>query len=167
MSGINSDVLVAVPIGTNRFKVQGADYNFVHGGASLQEVIIPVIHSSMKRTNEKRKVDISLLTRNLSIVSSRLKVQLFQNDAVSADVKARNIIAAIYCNDEKVTNDIILSIDSTDADVLQNRVYEINLTLNQNVASGILQFRVYDKEDMLNPLIKETVTNNTLIEQDF
>lgn len=167
VSGINSDVLVAVPIGTNRFKVQGADYNFVHGGASLQEVIIPVIHSSMKRTNEKRKVEISLLTRNLSIVSSRLKVQLFQNDAVSAEVKARDIIAAIYCNDEKVTNDFNLSLDSTDADVLQNRVYEINLTLNQNVASGILQFRVYDKEDMLNPLIKETVTNNTLIEQDF
>ncbi|MEE1365246.1 MAG: PglZ domain-containing protein [Muribaculaceae bacterium] len=167
VSGINSDVMVAVPVGTNRFKVQGADYNFVHGGASLQEVIIPVVHSSLKRTDVKRKVDITLLTRNLSIVSSRLKVQLFQNDAVSAEIKARDIIVAIYCNDEKVTNDMVLSIDSTDAEVMQNRLYDINLTLNQNVSSGILQFRVYDKEDLLNPLIKETVTNNTLIEQDF
>jgi hypothetical protein len=167
VSGINSDVLVAVPIGTNRFKVQGADYNFVHGGASLQEVIVPVVHSTLKRVDVKRKVDITLLTRNLSIVSSRLKVQILQNEAVSADIKAREIVVAIYCNEEKVTNDLFLTIDSTDAEVLQNRLYEINLILNRSVTSGILQLRVYDREDMLNPLIKETVTNNTLIEQDF
>ena len=167
VSGINSDVMVAVPIGTNRFKVQGADYNFVHGGASLQELIIPVVHSSLKRVDVKRKVDITLLTRNLSIVSSRLKVQVLQKEAVSADVKSRDICCAIYCNDEKITQDFILTLDSTDAEVLQNRVYEINLTLNLNVSSGILQLRIYDTEDLLNPLIKETVTNNTLIEQDF
>ena len=167
VSGINSDVMVAVPIGTNRFKVQGADYEFVHGGASLQEVIIPVVHSSLKRSDVKRKVDITLLTRNLSIVSSRLKVQLLQNEAVSAEVKSREICCAIYCNDEKISQEVVKTIDSNDADVLQNRVFEINLMLNKNVTSGILQFRVYDTEDMLNPLIKETVTNNTLIEQDF
>jgi hypothetical protein len=159
--------MVAVPIGTNRFKVQGADYEFVHGGASLQEVIIPVVHSSLKRSDVKRKVDITLLTRNLSIVSSRLKVQLLQNEAISAEVKSREICCAIYCNDEKISQEVVKTIDSNDADVLQNRVFEINLMLNQNVTSGILQFRVYDTEDMLNPLIKETVTNNTLIEQDF
>lgn len=167
VSGINSDVMVAVPVGTNRFKVQGGEYNFVHGGASLQEVIVPVVHSTLKRVDVKRKVDITLLTRNLSIVSSRLKVQILQNEAVSADIKAREIVAAIYCNEEKVTNDLFLTIDSTDAEVLQNRLYEINLILNRSVTSGILQLRVYDREDMLNPLIKETVTNNTLIEQDF
>jgi hypothetical protein len=91
VSGINSDVYVAVPIGTNRFKVQGAEYNFVHGGATLQEVIIPVIHSSMKRTDIKRKVDVMLLSRTLSIVSSRLKVLLMQKDAISIDVKERDV----------------------------------------------------------------------------
>lgn len=167
VSGINSEVMVAVPIGTNRFKVQGADYNFVHGGASLQELIIPVVHSALKRTDAKRKVDITLMTRNLSIVSSRLKVLVLQNEAVSADVKSRDICCAIYCNDEKITQDFTLSLNSTDAEVLQNRVFEINLTLNKNVSSGLLQLRIYDTEDLLNPLIKETVTNNTLIEQDF
>ena len=167
VSGINSDVYVAVPIGTNRFKVQGAEYNFVHGGATLQEVIIPVIHSSMKRTDVKRKVDVTLLSRSLSIVSSRLKVLLLQNDAISIDVKEREVCCAIYCNDEKVSNDVVLTLDSTDADVPQNRMYEAAFILNKDVSSGILQLRIYDKDDMLNPLIKETVTNNTLIEQDF
>jgi hypothetical protein len=31
----------------------------------------------------------------------------------------------------------------------------------------MLQLRIYDVEDKLNPLLKETVKNNTIIEQDF
>lgn len=167
VSGIDNDLFVAVPVGTNRFKVQGADYNFVHGGTALQEVIIPVVHSTYNRSEEKRKVDITLLTQSLSIVSSRLRIQILQNEAVSADIKPREIVCNIYCNDAKVTNDTIITLDSTDAEVLQNRVKELNLTLNQSVSSGILQLRIYDTEDMLNPLVKKPVTNNTLIEQDF
>ena len=167
VSGIDNDIFVAVPVGTNRFKVQGADYNFVHGGAALQEVIIPVVHSTYNKQEEKRKVDITLLTQSLSIVSSRLRIQILQDEAVSADIKPREIVCNIYCNDAKVTNDTIITLDSTDADVLQNRVKELSLTLNQSVSSGILQLRIYDTEDMLNPLIKKPVTNNTLIEQDF
>ena len=167
VSGIDNDLFVAVPVGTNRFKVQGADYNFVHGGAALQEVIIPVVHSTYNRSEEKRKVNITLLTQSLSIVSSRLRIQILQDEAVSADIKPREIVCNIYCNDAKVTNDTIITLDSTDADVLQNRVKELSLTLNQSVSSGILQLRIYDTEDMLNPLVKKPVTNNTLIEQDF
>lgn len=167
VSGIESDLYVAVPVGTNRFKVQGADYNFVHGGAALQEVIIPVVHSTYNKTEEKRKVNITLLTQSLSVVSSRLRIQILQDEAVSADVKPREIVCNIYCNDTKVTNDTIITLDSTDAEVLQNRVKELSLTLNQVVSSGILQLRIYDTEDMLNPLVKKPVTNNTLIEQDF
>ncbi|MGM9829858.1 MAG: PglZ domain-containing protein, partial [Muribaculaceae bacterium] len=120
VSGIDNDIFVAVPVGTNRFKVQGADYNFVHGGAALQEVIIPVVHSTYNKQEEKRKVDITLLTQSLSIVSSRLRIQILQNEAVSADIKPREIVCNIYCNDAKVTNDTIITLDSTDADVLQN-----------------------------------------------
>ena len=82
-------------------------------------------------------------------------------------MKEREVCCAIYCNDEKVSNDVVLTLASTDADVPQNRMYEAAFILNKDVSSGILQLRIYDKDDMLNPLIKETVTNNTLIEQYF
>ena len=43
----------------------------------------------------------------------------------------------------------------------------MDLTLNRNVDAKVLQLKVFDAADDLNPLIKENVTNNTLIENDF
>lgn len=39
-------VLVAVPLGINRLAAPGG-YNFTYGGATLQEMIIPIIHSKL------------------------------------------------------------------------------------------------------------------------
>ena len=60
-----------------------------------------------------------------------------------------------------------LTLNSTDAVNLNNRIYEVTLNLNKSVSAGMLQLRVYDANDKLNPLIRETVKNNTMIEQDF
>ena len=57
-------------------------------------------------------------------------------------------------------------LDSTDV-LLDNRKVLVDLTLNQNVDAKVLQLKVYDTTDELNPLIKENVTNNTLIGNDF
>ena len=73
---------------------------------------------------------------------------------------------ALYYNDAPVTpiKDVLL--DKTDAS-LDNRKYLIDLTLNRNVDAKVLQLKIFDATDELNPLIKENVTNNTLIENDF
>ena len=57
-------------------------------------------------------------------------------------------------------------LNSTDA-LLDNRKVLVDLTLNQNIDAKVLQLRVYDVTDGLNPLIKENVTNNTLIGNEF
>ena len=41
-------VYVAVPDGSNRFFAPGGGYEFAHGGATLQELIIPVLFSYRK-----------------------------------------------------------------------------------------------------------------------
>lgn len=161
------DVYVAVPDGTNRLAAAGG-YNFAHGGASLQELIIPVIRSNARRVDKTEKVGVALVSHKLNMVSSKLKVQLIQSDTVSMTMKERKIYCRIYDGDNPVTDKFEVSLNSHSED-LNNRVYEITLSLTKPVLSSMLQFRVFDLEDKdeLNPLIKETVTNNTLIEQDF
>lgn len=165
VSGMEEDVYVAVPTGTNRFAATGG-YQFAHGGAALQEIVVPVIFSKVKKDDTKEKTRVLLMNKNLSMVSSRVKFQLIQSDAVSMEVQARTIVCAIYNNDELLTTEKYITLDRDDEDA-QNRFFEVELTLNKPTDANILQLRIYDVDDELNPLIKENVKNNTLIEQDF
>ena len=168
VSGITTakPVYVAVPIGTNRLAAPGG-YNFAHGGATLQEMIIPVIKSSLRRTDKTEKVGVSLMSHNLNMVSSRLKFHLIQSEAVSMTVMERMVVCQVFNGDEPVTAEKELLLNSADSANLNNRVFEVTLNLNKSVTSSVLQLRIYDVDDRLNPLIKEAVKNNTMIEQDF
>ena len=168
VSGITSTTptFVAVPVGTNRLAAPGG-YNFAHGGAALQEIIIPVIKSSQRRTDKTEKVGLSLMNHNLNMVSSRLKFHIIQSEAVSMTVMERKVVCQVFNGDEPVTAEKELLLNSTDAANLNNRVFEVTLNLSKSVSSSVLQLRIYDVDDRLNPLIKETVKNNTMIEQDF
>ena len=167
VSGMEEDnVYVAVPEGTNRLQAPAGGYSFTHGGASLQELLIPIIISRQERVNTKTPVGVMVLDRNLSIQASRLRFRLLQTDAVSMEKKARTIKVALYYNDNAVTPIKEYVLNNTDA-MLDNRKVLVDLTLNQNIDAKVLQLRVYDADDDLNPLIKENVTNNTLIGNDF
>lgn len=157
---------VAVPMGTNRFAASGG-YSFAHGGASLQEMIIPVIKSVRKKVDKTEKVGVALMNHNLSMVSSRLKFQIIQSEAVSMNVVERKIVCIIYNGDDPVTEPKELTLNSADAVNLNNRVFELTMNLNKSVSASMLQLRIYDNDDLLNPIIKEAVKNNTMIEQDF
>ncbi len=167
VSGITSNnIFVAVPIGTNRLAAPGG-YNFAHGGATLQEMLIPVIIGHKGKGQKTEKVNISLMSHNLNMVSSRLKFHIIQSEAVSMTVMERKVVCQVFNGDEPVTAEKELLLNSPDVANLNNRVFEVTLNLNKSVSSSVLQLRIYDVDDRLNPLIKETVKNNTMIEQDF
>ena len=160
------DVFVAVPQGTNRLAAPSGGYMFTHGGATMQEIIIPVITSRQERADNKQPVGVMVLDRKLSMQASRLRFKLLQTEAVSMDMKERIVNVALYYNDEAVTPVKTIPLDKTDPS-LDNRKIQIDLTLNRNVDAKVLQLKVFDVTDELNPLIKENVMNNTLIENDF
>ena len=160
------DVFVAVPQGTNRLAAPSGGYMFTHGGAAMQELIIPVITSRQERADNKQPVGVMVLDRKLSMQASRLRFKLLQTEAVSMDMKERIVNVALYYNDEAVTPVKTIALDKTDPS-LDNRKIQVDLTLNRNVDAKVLQLKVFDVTDELNPLIKENVTNNTLIENDF
>lgn len=166
VSAMSGNVLVAVPNGINRLYMNGGDYQFAHGGASLQELVIPLVYSHYKRVNAKAKVSVSLLEPTLKMASSRLKAHLVQGEAVTMDVQELKVVCAIYVGGEAVTPVKTVVLNSTDEEMGASRIFEVDLVLNKPVSSKILQFKVFKDDDRLNPLIEKNIVNNTLIEQD-
>ena len=164
MSG--SGKYVAVPDGTNRLYAEGGGYEFAHGGASLQEMIIPILYSHNQKEGAKPKVGMTLIGSALSIISSRLKFNLIQDQAVSEDYRERTIVCGIYEGKDLLTTEKEILLNSSDVNP-QNRLSTVELVLSKSPAGGLLELRIFDVEDKLNPIAKATVTNKTLIEQDF
>lgn len=109
-----------------------------------------------------------LKTSNLSLVSSQLRFQIIQKEAVSLDVLSRTVTCRLYEVDRQVADEVLVTLDSTDANNISKRTYDVCLRLSKSVTGGLLQLKIFDNDgDKINPLIKETVKNNTIIEQDF
>jgi hypothetical protein len=59
--GLGGDIEIAIPKSINRLRLKGAGSRYVHGGASLQEVVIPVIKINKKRESDISKVEIEVI----------------------------------------------------------------------------------------------------------
>ena len=168
VSAFQEDLKVGIPYGTLRLSGHSG-YNFAHGGAALQEVVIPVIVSSLVKETTVPMVGVSLIERNLSVVSSMLRFNLIQTEPVSMDHRERNIACALYDKDKQVTDELVMTLSSSE-ELPAKRIEPIVLKVN-NATTALLQLKVFnvDKDknvDYLNPLIITDVTNNTLIERD-
>lgn len=157
---------VVIPDSVNRFKKPGSRYKFTHGGGSLQELVVPIIESSRKEEKIQRKVKPLLLNPNLSIVSNNLRFQLIQENPISATEKECCLEIDIYDKSTLVSNPVSLTLNST-GELPTERAFTVRLALNTKVTASVLKLKIFDKDDLLNPLIEESVKNNTLIERDF
>lgn len=162
----STPIFIAVPEGTNRLAAPGG-YKFAHGGATLQELIVPVIHSVLKRLDKTEKVNVILLSNKLNLVNSRVKLTLIQSEAVSMTLIERKVVCCVFDGNKAVTDEQVVTLNSTDAENPANRMFNVTLNLKAQTTSSILQLRVWDVDKPLNPLIKETVQNNNYLEQDF
>ena len=121
-----------VPKGANRFHFVGGS-RFVHGGAMLQEIVIPIIKveqvkgKSMEATRI-RSVGISILGSSFKITTNRHRFVLIQNEAVSDRVKPASVRVAIYAGETPITNVESMTFDSISKDMNEWRK-EVRLTL--------------------------------------
>ncbi|AUZ29461.1 BREX-1 system phosphatase PglZ type A [Bacillus licheniformis] len=101
----NEHQLIAyLPKATLRYKMQGSGINFVHGGASLQEIVVPLLTFKNKRTGQKgakaiKKVDIKLTNTTRKITNSIFNLEFFQNEKVEDKTTPRTVV--IYMADEE------------------------------------------------------------------
>lgn len=104
--GIDSDVDVLIPKSINRLKVKGAGSRFVHGGATLQEIVVPVISVSKKRKDTTDLVDIDIIKSTDRITTNILAVSFIQTNLVTDKILPRQIEVAFYAGDGTLLSDI-------------------------------------------------------------
>jgi len=68
--GLAGEMEVQVPKSINRLRLKGSGSRFVHGGASLQEVVIPVLKINKKRQSDISAVEVEIFRGASSVISS-------------------------------------------------------------------------------------------------
>ena len=95
--GLVGDVEVMLPKSINRLRLQGSGSRFVHGAASLQEVIIPLLHINKKRQSDLSQVDIEVLRGSANkITTNHLSVMLYQLQPVTDKCRPRTLRIGLY-----------------------------------------------------------------------
>ena len=72
--GLSGALEVQLSKSINRMRLRGSGSRFVHGGASLQEVVIPVLQIHKKRHDDVDVVDVEILPRY--VITDYLRRQL-------------------------------------------------------------------------------------------
>lgn len=170
-SNIKTNNYITIPKAINRYKRQGHGALFVHGGASVQELIIPIIESIKKREEVTEVVPFKIINQKLTIASSALKVTILQERALDEGYREIELSAGIYDEFGKlVSNEQVIILDSVSENPTE-RTKEIILNLQYGInKNNQLYLILYDhKKDLskISPLIKLTVVNQTLIEPEF
>ncbi|MCR5448187.1 MAG: BREX-1 system phosphatase PglZ type A, partial [Solobacterium sp.] len=126
---VTDNRFVCVPLGSDLIKAPGSGLNYVHGGCSPQEMIVPVIEV---RT-EKSKVSVSnaqitLVSLVNKITNLSINLDFLQSEAVSDTVKATSY--RLYFADQngnKISNEHIYQADKRDEEATK-RVFRLKFT---------------------------------------
>lgn len=103
---INLNAELLTPKSIHRIRIKGAGSRFIHGGTTLQEVLIPVIKVSKKRQDTTSQVEVDIIKTTDKITTNILAVSFIQAQPVSNKIHPRSIRAALYAEDGELLSDI-------------------------------------------------------------
>jgi uncharacterized protein (TIGR02687 family) len=136
--GEDTNLKCITPRGINRFETKGAGVNYVHGGASLQEIVIPVIYFKNERgkhAKDVQKVRVILTSLTRKITNTITYLEFFQTEKIGDKIVPCRL--KVYLADEdgnRISNENIIIADIKSDDpaerkfrekfVLKNRKYD-------------------------------------------
>ena len=129
----SSDTEFLLPKGAQRFHFVGGA-KFVHGGAMLQEICVPIIGITTLRgekavQNEKKTVGVVVASQPVKIVNNINKIRFIQTDPVNDNFIARQLdIYIVGADDNVVSSRETVSFDSSSA-VMDERIRDVRLKL--------------------------------------
>ena len=168
--GLSGDMEVQIPKSINRLRLKGSGSRFVHGGASIQEVVIPVIQINKKRRSDTSKVEVDILRgSSQTITSGQLAVAFYQKDPVSEKRHPRHLRAGIITQEGELISDShdllfdISSENSRDRELLVQFV----LTREADKANGQEVFLKLEEKEPGTSFYGEYKTLRYLLRRSF
>jgi uncharacterized protein (TIGR02687 family) len=105
--GLQGELSVCLPKSINRLRVKGSGSRFVHGGAALQEILVPVIRIRKKRQSDTSQVEVEIIRGASSIITSgQLAVVFYQLEPVTPKCQGRHLRAGIYTQQGELISDL-------------------------------------------------------------
>ena len=151
IAGDNPHMIGYVPREGIRIKMKGGGLNFVHGGISLQEMVVPVIeyHFLRNQSSEYRKnrskydtkpVDIALLSANRKITNMIFSLSFYQKEPVSYNREKATYQLYFTDSTGKPVSDTATIIADKTSDNGQERTFRCSFNLKQLKYSSTEQY---------------------------
>lgn len=146
--GLCGDCQIQIPKAINRLRVSGAGSRYVHGGATLQEIVVPVLKIRKKREGDTSLVDVELLAGMNVITSGQLAVTCYQRTPVGGKTLPRRLLAGLFSQSgELISNEVEICFDLT-SEQAREREITCSLVLTQsaekyNGQEVVLKLREY------------------------
>ncbi|MGP6172185.1 BREX-1 system phosphatase PglZ type A [Microbacterium sp. A204] len=170
-AGLVGDLDIQIPKSIHRIPQPGAGTRYVHGGASLQEIVVPVVTVNKKRKSDIRPVNVDLMPETDKITTGQLAVKLLQREAVTDKVQLRQVRLGLYVGDTLISDQPVITFDSAstdqrdryqkavlyltqDADQYNNRPVELRL---EELIPNTTQWKTFSKG---NYTIKRSFTTD-------
>ena len=158
---MDSDLKVAVPKSVNRFRRQGnIGLQYVHGGCSLQEMLVPVVNLYKKKKDMIGTVSLRRIDGVTKIGGGKLNVTIIQEQAVSNEFRGRDVVIGLYSDaGELISNDYTLMLNSTEKNATE-RTFKFVLALTASGSKlNFCRIKIWDLKDTnrLNPLVDDSI----------
>ena len=145
--GLDSELEVQIPKSIHRLRLAGSGSRFVHGGATLQEIVVPVLAVNKKRKSDTRLVNVEVWPESDKITTGQVVVRLFQSEPISDKVQPRTLRAGLYVGESLISNLVDLTFDQTSADK-RDRYENVRMLLSQESSdynNRAVEFRLEER----------------------
>ena len=131
--GIGGDNEYLIPKSINKIRVQGGGNRFIHGGASLQELVIPLIEVNIgKGKKEIKQVNVDIIPiRNIS--TNTVNVSLYQSEIADDKTKPITLKISFQSADGVLLSDEFKHTFNSTEQYDTNRETKFKMTFKQNI----------------------------------
>ncbi|MBE2993762.1 BREX-1 system phosphatase PglZ type A [Sphingomonas sp. CFBP 13603] len=104
--GLEGEQDILIPNSINRLRLKGSGSRFVHGGASLQEIVLPVLRVGKQRKEDVGQVSVQIIPpARAQITTGQIQVAFYQAEPVTEKQQPRQVHAAIFASDGTLISD--------------------------------------------------------------